>query len=211
MCWNNDRAFYSMECHYNHDIFGCVGLRHKQHCILNRQYSPEEYEKTVAAIVSTLVAEGRWGEYLPEELSYFGYNETIAQEYFPLLEDEAARLGFRWSMEEEKKVRPQGPSMVPETIEQTTSKIVENPLWCEATGRSYKVMSAELAIHQKLGIPLARLCPDERHRRRLARRPPLSLWERQCAKTRERIFSSHPPTVSWPVYSQESFRDYLYR
>ena len=27
---------------------------------------------------------GEWGEFFPSSISPFGYNETIAQEYFPL-------------------------------------------------------------------------------------------------------------------------------
>ena len=27
---------------------------------------------------------GEWGEFFPSSLSPFGYNETVAQEYFPL-------------------------------------------------------------------------------------------------------------------------------
>jgi hypothetical protein len=32
-------------------LFGCIGLRNQQYCILNKQYTKEEYEKTVALII----------------------------------------------------------------------------------------------------------------------------------------------------------------
>ena len=35
---------------------------------------------------------GEWGEFFPHELSPFGYNETVAQEYFPLNEAQAKDL-----------------------------------------------------------------------------------------------------------------------
>jgi hypothetical protein len=31
---------------------------------------------------------GEWGEFFPTELSTFGYNETAANEYFPMTEKE---------------------------------------------------------------------------------------------------------------------------
>jgi len=31
---------------------------------------------------------GEWGEFFPASLSPFGYNETVAQEYFPLSREE---------------------------------------------------------------------------------------------------------------------------
>ena len=35
---------------------------------------------------------GEWGEFFPHEMSPFGYNETVAQEYFPMTEDEVATM-----------------------------------------------------------------------------------------------------------------------
>jgi len=35
---------------------------------------------------------GEWGEFFPHELSPFGYNETVAQEYFPLTEEEVKNM-----------------------------------------------------------------------------------------------------------------------
>jgi hypothetical protein len=32
---------------------------------------------------------GEWGEFFPLALSPFGYNETVAQDYFPITESKA--------------------------------------------------------------------------------------------------------------------------
>ncbi len=38
-------VYYSKLCMQNsHDLFGCIGLKHKSFCILNKQYTPEDYE-----------------------------------------------------------------------------------------------------------------------------------------------------------------------
>ncbi|MBI4652772.1 hypothetical protein HY750_00770 [Candidatus Kuenenbacteria bacterium] len=42
---------YSNHCHSSSNLFGCVGLRHKEYCILNKQYTKEEYEKLVPKII----------------------------------------------------------------------------------------------------------------------------------------------------------------
>jgi len=82
---------YSMFCHSSSNLFGCIGLRHKQYCILNKQYTKQEYEKLVPKIIDHMNKmpyrdkKGRvykYGEFFPPELSPFSYNETIAQEYF---------------------------------------------------------------------------------------------------------------------------------
>src|SRR3989344_107350 len=43
--FSNQDAHYNEECHHCKNIFGCEGLRKKQYCILNRQYTKEEYEE----------------------------------------------------------------------------------------------------------------------------------------------------------------------
>jgi hypothetical protein len=35
---------------------------------------------------------GEWGEFFPHELSPFGYDETVAQEYFPMTEEEVKNM-----------------------------------------------------------------------------------------------------------------------
>ena len=37
-----------------------------------------------------------WGEYFPHELAHFGYNETVAQEYFPMTEEEVKGRRWKW-------------------------------------------------------------------------------------------------------------------
>jgi hypothetical protein len=72
------------------NCFGCISLRNKSYCILNKQYSKEEYEKLVPQIIEKMQADGERGEFFDPSLSSFGYNETVAQEYFPLTRDEAS-------------------------------------------------------------------------------------------------------------------------
>ena len=77
--------------------FGCVSLRHKSYCILNKQYTKEEYETIVPRIIAHMRETDEWGEFFPASISPFGYNETVAQEHFPLTRTEALAKGFNWS------------------------------------------------------------------------------------------------------------------
>lgn len=65
------------------DLFGCVGLRNKKYCILNKQYSKEEYENLVEKIIEHMKKTGEWGEFFPISLSPFYYKDTVANEYYP--------------------------------------------------------------------------------------------------------------------------------
>ncbi|MDD3302357.1 MAG: hypothetical protein PHN31_02295 [Candidatus Gracilibacteria bacterium] len=83
-CDNSKFVFYSDNCFSCSNIFGCIGLRDKSYCILNKQYTKQEYEILVPKIIEHMQKTGEWGEFFPSSLSPFGYNETLANEYFPL-------------------------------------------------------------------------------------------------------------------------------
>jgi len=67
------------------NVFGCVGTKHKEYCILNKQYSREEYEKLLPKIIEHMRQTGEWGEFFPIRISPFDYKETVAQDYYPII------------------------------------------------------------------------------------------------------------------------------
>ncbi len=83
-CWHNNNIYYSEQCFGCSDCFGCIGLRNKKYCILNKQYSKEEYFILVQKIVNLMIQDETWGLFFDPKISLFGYNETIAMDYFPL-------------------------------------------------------------------------------------------------------------------------------
>lgn len=70
------------------NLFGCIGLKKAKNSVLNTSYSVQEYETLCGKVIDHMRSTGEWGEFFPHELSPFGYNETIAQEYFPMTESE---------------------------------------------------------------------------------------------------------------------------
>jgi hypothetical protein len=53
-------ARYCVECVSLKSCFACVGLRHKQYCILNKQYTRDEYEVLVPRIIEHMRKTGEW-------------------------------------------------------------------------------------------------------------------------------------------------------
>jgi len=225
---------YCDNCHGSKNCFGCVGLKNKQYCILNTQYSKEEYEKLAAEIIrhmqktplrsldgsSQLRPSGfagqaagyEWGKFMPPTLSPFGYNETIAQEYFPLTKAETLKLGWKWK--EEKPGEEQsymGPVVaVPDDIADVTDDITGKILRCEATGKLFKILPQELAFYRQLKVPLPRLCFMERQRRRFAVRNPRHLWKRECMKCGKGIETTYSAERPERVYCEECYLKEVY-
>jgi hypothetical protein len=178
-------------------LFGCVGLCKKQYCVLNKQYTKEEYEALVPRIkkhmddMPYIDQKGRkykYGEFFPPELSPFGYNETIAQEFFPLSKEEALAKGYTWRDRGSKDHAPsKDASVLPDAIQDVDDSILRESIGCEHAGKcdhqctiAFRVTPEELSFYRRMHLPLPRQCSNCRHYERLAKRNPLKLWHRTC-------------------------------
>ena len=188
---------YSFNCHNSSNLFACVGLRNKQYCIFNKQYTKEEYEQLVPKIIEHMNnmpyvdKKGRvykYGEFFPPELSPFAYNETIAQEYFPLTKEQTIEQGYSWKDPEERNIQiTLKTEDILDHIKDTTDDILNQIIGCEHKGQcneqcteAFKIIPQELEFYKKMNLPLPRLCPNCRHYQRIKQRNPLKLWHRQC-------------------------------
>jgi len=89
-------VYYCDNCANSKNLFGCISMRHAKNCILNKQYTKEEYEALRARIIAHMTKTDEWGEFFPIALSPFAYNETCAQDYYPLTKEEALKKGYKW-------------------------------------------------------------------------------------------------------------------
>lgn len=179
--WGSTFAEYSAYCMDCNNIFGSVGLRKKNYCILNKQYEKEEYEKIRDEIVSEMKREGTYGEYFPPHISPFGYNEACGQEQFPLTKEQSLAQGFTWEDYPRGTYGKETVSWesVPDSIHEvrdTTKEIFA----CTACKKNFRIIPDEFSFYKRLSIPLPRLCPDCRHARRFNARGPNRLWKRSC-------------------------------
>ena len=192
----SSRIYYSYNCISSHDLFACIGLRNKSYCILNKQYTKEEYEELVPKIIEHMNnmpyidSKGRvyrYGEFFPPELSPFCYNETIAQEYFPLTKEEALKQGYKWKDKEERNYTIDLKTEdIPDDIKDVKDDIIGKVIECEHKDcneqctEAFKIIESELQFYKRMNLPLPHLCPNCRHYQRLKQRNPLKLWHRIC-------------------------------
>jgi hypothetical protein len=177
--WTVTNVLYCDFCHNLKDCFGCAGLRQKQYCILNKQYTKDEYEKKVAEIIGNMQKNGEWGEFFPTKLSPFPYNLSLAGDYFPLSKEEIAKRGHVWK-DKVNTLSPTANFEIPDRISETDESILQKVLVCEATKRPYKIQPQEFAFYIKLELPIPRRHPDQRYLDRFNSLNPLKLWHRKC-------------------------------
>ena len=177
------------------DLFGCIGLRQQRHCVLNVAYSKHEYEKLVARIADHMRETGEWGEFFPAGLSPFSYNETLAQEYFPLDRTEALRRGLRWN---DHLVRTRGKETItrdkiPDDIALVADDIVGEIFACGLCQANFRITTAELALYRTLKVSLPSCCFDCRYKSRMDRRNGRVLYERGCGSCGEPMLTTYGP------------------
>src|SRR3989344_3836089 len=189
--WKSSEVDYADGCHSSKYLFGCCGLKKAEYCILNKQYTKEKYEKLRTRIIEDMNArpyvdkkgnEYKYGEFFPAELSYFRYNESAAQDYFPLKKDEVKERGWQWQDHFQMTTGKETMKMedIPESINDTPDSITNAVLACVECGRNYKIVPAELKFYRKVKIPLPRHCFYCRHRARFALSNLHKLWHRNC-------------------------------
>jgi len=174
-------ATYCYNCTGVSNLFGCVGLRDKQYCILNKQYSKEEYEKIVAKIKEKMTSDREYGEFFPIKISPFGYNETIAQDYFPLTKEEILTKGYKW---QEIPIPKHNPTIqtnnLPDHIKDVDDSILEEIIECYQCKRPYRIIKRELDFLKHLNIALPRMCFECRHQDRFHQVNFPRLFHRSC-------------------------------
>jgi len=191
ICFPGDRnIMYCDSCSHSSNLFGCVGLKRKQYCILNKQYSREEYETLVPKIIEKMMASGEWGEFFPLNCAPYAYNETTANEWYPLKKEQAVALGANWQ-DEDYGLKYDGSFYQPEDVgsydpkqnqaaEVKLNELLEGIIKCEVSGKPFRVISQEVAFYIEHGLPIPTRHPNERYKERVGWRRPRRLYQRQC-------------------------------
>ncbi len=193
-CWNCWPACrdceYSTHLFSSSDCFACSGLKKKQYCILNKQYTKEEYEALVPKIkkhmdeMPYIDSRGliyKYGEFFPMEFCPFGYNNTIASQHFVMTQAEAKEKNYGWvEAERGNYAITKKANELPDSIDEAAEQILKEVIECENCKNPYRILENELHFLQKEKLPLPLLCSECRHERRISDRLKLFLYDRNC-------------------------------
>lgn len=213
LCWSNcsellycDHSFSSKNC------FGSIGLKNARYVILNKQYSKGEYEQLAPKIIEHMRKTGEWGEFFPLSICQYAYNESVSSEYWTLTKEQTLKRNWQW-YEEEKDIRAsyQGPQAeLSDHITQATESVTHQIYSCKNTGKLYRITPQELRFYKEHRIPLPRLCPDERHKERLALINRRELYERSCSQCKTVIFTGYNPSRPEEVLCESCYHKRVY-
>jgi len=179
-CHKDRNVLYSDSCQGSEELFGCVGLKNSKYCIFNKQYNKKDYLELKEKLVNSMKERGEWGEFFPINLSTFGYNETIAQESYPLTKEKALELGYKWQDKLQFTTGKETIKEAPDSINDVQDSILNEILRCSQCGRNYKIIEDELLFYRRNRIPIPRKCFLCRLKDRMEIRNPVKLWRRKC-------------------------------
>ena len=161
------------------NCFGSIALKKSSYCILNKQYSPEEYKKLREQIIANMP---EYGDFLSPETSPFKYNETLAKDYFPDTKAEEIKTGT-YGKENGKDV-----------------------FACVDCKKNFKITPNEFAFYERMGLPLPLKDFECRMQDRLRKRNPRKLWKRQCMKCNTDIETTYAPDRPEIVYCESCYQ-----
>ena len=209
--WGGSFVTYSDNCSNCHNLFGCVWLHgNESYCILNKQYSKEEYEAMIPKIIEHMKKTKEWWEFFPASMSTYWYNETVASEYYPLTKSEVLSKWFKWSDFEwstpaVSKIIPW--SKLPFDIKEIPDDVVNWAIECENSGKPFRIIKQELDFYRKLSLPLPRMHPDERHKRRIAQRISRKLYDRKCDNCGIDIKTTYSPQSQEIIFCDKCYNE----
>jgi hypothetical protein len=203
---------YMSHSHNVKDCFGCSALKALRYCILNKQYTPEEYNTLKNQIIKKMTQDKEYGEFFPPHFSPFGYNETEAFSYFPLTKEEVIKWGGNWRDEVYLTKGKETIKFLPDRITDVLDSIVNDVLACVGCQRNYRIIIPELNYYRRQGLPLPRYCSSCRYLDRLNLCNPRKLYHRQCMRPScsNEFETTYAPDRPEKIYCEECYRKEIY-
>jgi len=194
-CWSPSR--YSeyldlcVECEY---CFGCVGMKKKKYCILNKQYTKEEYEALKEQIITDMKGRSEYGKLLPWSMSAGPFNLSTGFLYFPdTKKEDILKLGGYWENTKESQVDGMPTSELPDSIDDVPDTIITQALICPETGWRFNIAQNELIFYKQNNIPLPRYHFDVRTKKTLKYLTVLKSYTYNCTYCHKNIMAYCPP------------------
>mgnify|MGYP001602690920 CR=1 FL=1 len=204
---------YSMHCFKCEYCFACSGLVGKKYCILNKEYTPEEWHRRVAELKAHMKKEKDtagaviYGQFFPGHFAVISYDESLAGFFWPLGVEQQKELGFRVKVRsEEPHDGYSSPSEIPNSAFDADESICKKNFWDETMKKPFRITPFDLQFARKNRVPL----PNSYYIRRIKENFSLiffngTLRETTCALTGEKIMTAIPQAFDGRIVSKEAY------
>jgi len=191
------------------NCFMCIGLQNKSFCILNKQYTEEEYFPLVDEIKYEMLSRGEYGEFFDLQFSAQAYNFSMAGAYYPLSDDVIEKLGGYIGKESETNVgdlKIIEPENLSETIDEVSDSITEEAVRCLVTQKPFRITKTELAFYRRMKLPIPNTHPIERIMENNMTVTTGRKWNAVCEKCERKIETIYENISEYHIYCEECFK-----
>ena len=158
---------YSNSCYDCEYCFGCFGLQKKKYCILNKQYTEEEYWQRVDALKCAMLDRGEYGDLPSLKFSTQRWETSGAPIVYGATKEECMKLG---ALDFEPGADgAEGPAVdaslvnsIDEIPDRADESLAGKPFLDPVSGRRFAYLKPELKLHEKLGVAPPRMHPTRR-------------------------------------------------
>src|SRR3989344_251423 len=209
-CTNSEFVFNSKNLD---NCFMCFGLQSKSYCVLNMQYSPEEYFSLVDKIKCDMWKRGEYGDAFPMKFSPQAYNFSMGSISFSLTSEEIIKLGGYLAKEPDSNagdIKTLSGGEIPQTIDEVTDDIVNYGIVCEISGKPFRIIASELQFYRKMKLPIPSVHPvirmnDKAKIVKIGRKHSAT-----CAKCKKSIYSEFDPKDNFILYCERCYQQEVY-
>jgi len=193
--WSNARySEYLDLCDEVEYCFGCVGLRKKKYCILNKQYSKEKYEKLKMQIISDMKKNKEYGKFLPYSMGLGHYNLSTGIIYFPnVKKEEILKQRGYWSEDDLSSDDGISSLELPDSILNTEPNVSSQALLCPESKYRFNISPTEYEFHKRKNFALPRMHFDFRIIKRIKKTSIIKDYPYQCCYCSKNIDAYYPP------------------
>lgn len=152
-CSNVYYSYYVESCSY---CLGCVGIKNKQFCIFNKQYTKEERFILADKIFAQMEKEWVLWDFFPAALCPFYFNDTIAHIVGSFNKQEIVQDGFLRRDDEIKVDIPDTANIIrtDDALLSDRQDSVLQKVIKDNKGNYYRIIKPELAFHLQYKLPL---------------------------------------------------------
>ncbi|MFH1253640.1 MAG: hypothetical protein V1664_04930 [Candidatus Uhrbacteria bacterium] len=216
-CFNLE---YCTVCYNCENCFGCVGLVNKKFCILNKQYTEEDYWAEIDKIKCAMLERGEYGRFLPGDFSPAGieFSADIYFDYTPeeLKYFEAASFDpchgavvSEIATTETISIKPED---LPDSIDDTDeTKHIGQAIYDANLQRLFSIRKEDYEFYRRHHLPLPREHFISRVKK-IARMCNVTFTRHQikCAKCQAEIWVADNPTFKdHKIYCQTCYLKFL--
>ena len=209
--WDSRDLEYCNLCINCHDCFGSIGLVNKSFCIFNKQYSEENYWRTIDEIKAEMLKDKEYGEFFSPDISFFPYNASLATSYKGYDDIENARkYGYTFQEVPEYFGSSSGDVVkvedLPKNIKDVQDDILDKII-VDSNNKKFKYIKPEIDFYRKNNLPLSQKHFSERLREKRMKLGSIAIefFARICPKCGIKFETVYPPEDERIVYCKPCY------